>query len=451
MIKYDLYTIASGATPVAIDINTGYQHDMSGDETVKDFYVKSYNSVGAFDDSNTNDGWAADAPLLSITWDTLSQSSKVTISGTMEYTNDGGATWSEISGQYQSLNWGSGPFELRETKALGVVTKCSFYPDTSHGQTPTSKYIEGNLIASGGYGLTSTNGMFKYCENLDTLDVTNLVTESVTDMSEMFAYVFQRDYTPLDLTKLNTIKTTNMTQMFCGYRGRDEILFNFDTSNVTNMSGMFSSYRLDSLDLSTFNTSKVTNMSSMFCGCETKTLDVSKLDTSAVTDMDYMFNSCQELTEIDITNFDTGNVTNMSNLFSHNIKLITINARNLDVSKVQSLDLMFYENFELINLDITNWNPVSAITFRRTFEDCEKIEHLDLSTWVMNATDMIQMFWRCLKLKCITNLDTTSGLGESSKTNMFINCTALIQPDATAQADLTDADGADWTNPGACP
>jgi len=61
---------------------------------------------------------------------------------------------------------------------------------------------------------------------------------------------------------------------------------------------------------------------------------------------------------------------------------------------------------------------------------------------------MVGMFYEDNSLLCITNLDTTN---VTEKTHMFSGCTSLVQPDATAQADLTDDDGADWVNPNACP
>ena len=73
---------------------------------------------------------------------------------------------------------------------------------------------------------------------------------------------------------------------------------NLDTSNVTNMSGMFNGCSsLESLDLSNFDTSNVTNMANMFRNCNSlESLDLSNFDTSNVTNMSYMFHGCNNLT-----------------------------------------------------------------------------------------------------------------------------------------------------------
>ena len=92
---------------------------------------------------------------------------------------------------------------------------------------------------------------------------------------------------------------------------------NLDTSQVTNMSNMFyACMGLTSLDLSNFDTSQVTNMSDMFGGCMGLTsLDVSKWNTSQVTNMSNMFNYCTGLASLDLSNFDTSQVTTMDGMF----------------------------------------------------------------------------------------------------------------------------------------
>ena len=82
---------------------------------------------------------------------------------------------------------------------------------------------------------------------------------------------------------------------------------NLDTSQVTNMSNMFyACMGLTSLDLSNFDTSQVTNMSDMFGGCMGLTSrDVSKWNTSKVTNMSNMFNYCTSLTSLVLSNFNT--------------------------------------------------------------------------------------------------------------------------------------------------
>ena len=80
-----------------------------------------------------------------------------------------------------------------------------------------------------------------------------------------------------------------MFQGFCDIKTLD--LSNIDTSNVTNMSGMFNSSKATSIDFTGFDTSNVTDMSYMFERSAVTELDLSSFDTSKVTNMIAMFAS----------------------------------------------------------------------------------------------------------------------------------------------------------------
>ena len=108
-------------------------------------------------------------------------------------------------------------------------------------------------------------------------------------------------------------------------------LSNIYTDDVTNMSGMFAlCTSLTNLDLSNFNTSKVTDMSGMFYedggiigSSNIKTLNISSFDTSEVTDMSYMFENNAILTTIYTSNkFNTSNVTRSYSMFGNSSKLV---------------------------------------------------------------------------------------------------------------------------------
>ena len=112
------------------------------------------------------------------------------------------------------------------------------------------------------------------CENLTNIDVTNLDTSQVTDMSYMFDSAgYSASIFTLDLSGWDTSQVTDMTYMFA-YTGTKSSIFtikglsSWDTSKVTNMSYMFGlagrNASTFTLDLSNWDTSKVTNMYCMF-------------------------------------------------------------------------------------------------------------------------------------------------------------------------------------------
>ena len=219
--------------------------------------------------------------------------------------------------------------------------------------------IEGmeNLITS---NVTNMAGMFNWCTELTSIDLSLFNTDKVTDMSEMFYYC--KALTSLDVTGFNTENVTNMNGMFYGCKGLTSLnVSGFNTENVTSMSSMFSGCEgLTSLDVSVFNTSNVENMMSMFSGCQALTsLDLSGFNTSNVEDMRMMFSHCRSLTELDLSNFDTRNVMSMNDMFGmyedDNSQLKTLDLSSFDVSNVMMLDRMFRNNQNLTTIYAGNW------------------------------------------------------------------------------------------------
>ncbi len=95
-------------------------------------------------------------------------------------------------------------------------------------------------------------------------------------------------------------------------------LSNLDTSKVVDMSYMFNyCENLTSLDLSSFDTSNVTTMSYMFQECTSLTkLNLCSFDTNKVTHMDFMFDGTSNLKQVNVgSKWTTANAIT-SNMFS---------------------------------------------------------------------------------------------------------------------------------------
>ena len=150
--------------------------------------------------------------------------------------------------------------------------------------------------------LTSTAYWFYGFQNLSTFTgISNLQTDNVTDMSNMFSGC--SGLTSLDVSGFKTDNVKNMYDMFEGCSG------------------------LTSLDVSGFNTGNVERMASMFYGCSGLTsLDVSGFKTDNVTTMSGVFRGCSGLTSLDLSGFKTDNVTNMTTMFEGCSGLTTIYA-----------------------------------------------------------------------------------------------------------------------------
>ena len=156
-------------------------------------------------------------------------------------------------------------------------------------------------------------GLFSRYNQTSSLDLTNLDTSKVTDMSQMFSY--NKATSIKGLENFDTSKVTDMSYMFQYSQATTLNLSSFDTSNVTDMSDMFLNSQATTLNLSSFDTSKVTDMSRMFSyNKATSIKGLDNFDTSNVTDMSYMFRDSQATT-LDLSSFDTSNVTDMSSMF----------------------------------------------------------------------------------------------------------------------------------------
>ena len=152
---------------------------------------------------------------------------------------------------------------------------------------------------------------------------------------------------------------TDMTEMFRNCNELTSIdLSNFDASNVVYMSGMFYyCFRITALDLSNFDTSKVKDMGYMFYNCSNLTkLDLSSFDTSNVTEMSVMFSNCYELTTLDLSNFDTSNVKYMEGMFYNCTRLTTIKGV-IDMKSCNDFNDMFKRCTKLKDVKIKNPPP----------------------------------------------------------------------------------------------
>ena len=123
---------------------------------------------------------------------------------------------------------------------------------------------------------------------------------------------------------------------------------NFDTSSVTNMRYMFSSlYSLKSLKLSNnFNTENVKDMSGMFYDIQALTsMNLSMFDTSEVNNISYMFSGARKLKYLNISNFIIRNIISFYNIFADCNEL-----QYLDFSKIELITFeKIYEIFPINN------------------------------------------------------------------------------------------------------
>ena len=364
--------------------------------------------------------------------------------------------------------------------------------DVSKNGDNTIKMWYNEADANGNYDITigsnntiyanpsSTSGLFSNLTNVTSIDLSNMDTSGMTNMSNMFSgntsltnITFGDNFntsnvtnmvsmfskcnklTKLDLSMFDTSNVGGMNTMFWQCSSLKTLdLSNFDTSKLENTAHMFSGCSsLTTLNLSGFNTSNVTIAFLMFNGCKSLTsLDVSSFDTSKMTSMSNMFFGCSSLTSLDVSGFDTSNVTNMDFMFKSCQNLVNIDVSNFDTSKVTSMMGMFADCLSLTSLDLSNFNTSNVIKMGigwsggGMFDNCRSLTSLDLSSFdTSKVTDMTNMFRYTDNLKTIYVSDLWNVSSVTSSDNMFTGCTSLkgIVPFDSSK---TDVSMANYTN-----
>jgi len=257
----------------------------------------------------------------------------------------------------------------------------------------------------------SMHAMFSLCQDLESIDISELNTGTVTDMSDMFSGT--------GISKLN--------------------LSNFDTSNVTDMGSMFYCSEVEELDISSFNTSRVTNMSKMFSNCiNLKFLDLSGFKTENVENMQMMFEKTHVET-LDLSGFDTSNVRNMSYMFMNgNMKKLKLGV--LDASGTENLSNFFSHCTDLEEIEFKKIITTGVQNFYGMFKECRKLKHLDLSGFdTSNATEMSTMFQYCTSLESL-NVSSFDTSHLNTMHGMFLGCERLKVLDLRSfdTSDVTD-------------
>ena len=290
---------------------------------------------------------------------------------------------------------------------------------------------EGKLIVSGEGNVQVEKGGYKqvpWKEYHEEILAAEVHLKEITNTSNFFMNCWYLQ--DIDISNLDTSKVTDMSRMFysCGAHKID--LSTMDTRNVTNMESMFAHSSVEELNLSNFDTSNVTDMGNMFSGCSNlKEINLSSFDTSNVTDMEEMFANCTNITELDLSNFDTHNVTSMFRMFyqntSSNSKIKKINVSNFDTSNVTDMEGMFQGCEEITELDLSSFNTAKVFSMTDMFMGCSKLTELDISNFnTSQAANMHGLFYGCSKLKRVDlgNFDTSAAV---SLAFMFADCNEL--------------------------
>ena len=275
--------------------------------------------------------------------------------------------------------------------------------------------------------LKNTCKTFYDCISLVNLDVGNLETSSISDMSYMFADC--SSLTSLNVSKWDTSNVTNMSCIFYNCSNISVLdVSKWNTDNVTDMSCLFyNCCNVSTIDVSKWNTDKVTKMNSMFDACKKLTaINVSNFDTSNVVNFDAMFCRCQTITSLDVSNFDTSKAIYMGGMFWECSNLTSLDLSNFDTSNVIQMHVMFQDDHKLQSLNVSNFDTSKVTTMANMFIGLG-VTSLDLSSWDTSNVKIMQgMFARSYYLRTIyvSELWSLKSVTDNGIW-MFDNCTNL--------------------------
>ena len=316
------------------------------------------------------------------------------------------------------------------------------------------------------------------------------------DCTELFSAFAQCE--SMDLSKVNTDSVTNMSGMFYGCSSLTSLdLSGWNTANVTDMSWMFYNCNdMTSLDLLGWDTGNVTDMMRMFLDCSNLTTICVDLGwrTENVTSSTEMFKNCTAIVGYMGTTYDENHIDkeyaridggpecpgyfntggprytfnsesgtlqllwgefNKDNKWGDDVpasKVKSVTATRyvsftgdcsmlfrafgqcwcMDLSKVNTrnatnMSNMFLSCTSLTNLNVSGWDTGNVIDMNRMFFDCWILPSLDLTGWnTSNVTNMEYMFCNCMNLNTIYVSQMWSTENVIYSYCMFDDCTAIV-------------------------
>ena len=189
-------------------------------------------------------------------------------------------------------------------------------------------------IDASGENIIFFGDSFKWCTPFKTPDEIYINGENQTEIKNK--YSFDNTNNEIILNWYNPLETTN-----CMFRDCNKIteidLSNFDDSNLLTMHYMFhgcSSIR--SINMSHLKTPKLTDMGSLFRLCTSlKSINIENLNSAGVGPFHYIFQNCYALESINFPNINTLKANAITNNFDNcnNLKYL-----NLENAKIKTQD-----------------------------------------------------------------------------------------------------------------
>lgn len=235
----------------------------------------------------------------------------------------------------------------------------------------------------------SFDNMFNGCSNLMEINTTGW--EGCTGLLSMKS-VFQNciNLTGIDLSNLKTDNVTNMSHLF----------YNCTSLKAVNMKNC--------------KLSKVAWANYMFHECTELTTLEGTRNWYLGENLYYaenMFYNCKSLEEIDVYNWRLTNISSMKNMFYNcqSVKVLDCKYWNVGYSSpVSVLDGVFYNCRSVQELNLKNWDVSKTYSMKQLFTNCLSLSSIDLSTWDTSRVSYCSDMFKLVPMFVNWNMGTSS-------------------------------------------
>lgn len=188
-----------------------------------------------------------------------------------------------------------------------------YYPKTGEELKKLVQNPNVDLSQINTSGITDMSFLFEYSKRKDFSGIETWDTSNVQSMYAMFlkAEVFNHPLNDWNVSSVKTIKA-----MFAGAKQFNQPLDKWDTSGIMDMRDVFYQAHSFNQPLNSWDVSKVKNMGGMFSGTESFNQPLNNWDVSSVEDMELMFSYASSFNQ-NLNNWDVSKVKDTYNMFSH--------------------------------------------------------------------------------------------------------------------------------------
>ncbi len=227
------------------------------------------------------------------------------------------------------------------------------------------------------------SAMFLYCTNLETVILPkNEIAQNVEDISYMFGICFKLK--SVDFSGISFANVKDISYFLSNCINLENLIMPSDEeiNNIENVIYAFANcHKLVSLDLSKFNFEKVTNFSYLFFSCiNLEDLKFSTRKINNIQDFNHAFDNCTKLENIDLTYISMLSAINLNSMFSNCEKLKLIKfPKNENMNNVQEMGSTFANCISLTSLDLSHINIINGnINFTKCFLNCNSLKELNI-------------------------------------------------------------------------